>query len=75
MASTTIKRRARHRIKVSHVGDKIHLVCLHDMDMHAHDELGGNVEDGEEYNREVVRYERDGRPVTLEEHVPGAKLE
>lgn len=62
----------RHRIEFGHVGDKVHLVCLDGG--HAHDELGGDVENGEEHDREVVGHERGGGPVTLEEDFPGAEL-
>ena len=70
---TTIRRYTRHCVEFGHVGEKIHLVCLDGV--RAHDELGGDVEDGEEYDREVLGHEHAGRPVTLEEHVPGAELE
>ena len=73
MASTTTNRYARHRIEFGHVSDKIHLVCLDYV--HAHYEPRGGIENGEEYDREVVCHERDGGPVTVEEHVPGAELE
>ena len=73
VALTTVKRYARHRIEFGHVADKVHLVCPNGA--HAHDELGGNVEDGEEYDWEVVGHEHGSRPVTVEEHVPCAKLE
>ena len=73
MAFTTIKRHARNHIEFGHVGIKVQLVCLDCV--HAHNELGGDVEDGEEYDREVVDHEHAERPVTLEEHVPTAELE
>ena len=73
MTFTIIKRYARHRIEFAHVGVKVHLVCLDGV--HAHDELGSDVEDGEEYDREVIDHEHAERPVTFEEHVPTAELE
>ena len=45
MAFTKMKGYTRHRIEFGHVGDKVHLVCLHGV--RAHDPLGSHVEDGE----------------------------
>ena len=70
---TTTKLYARHRIEFCHVADKVHILCLDSG--HAHDELGADVEHGEEHDREVVGHERDGGPVTREEDFPTAELE
>ena len=70
---TAIKRYARHRIEIGHVGNEVHSVCTDGT--RAHDELSGNVEDREEYDREVVGHERAGLPPTFEEQVPSAELE
>ena len=42
--------------------------------MDAHGELGNDVKDGKEYDREVVGHEGGGGPAALEEHVPSAEL-
>ena len=73
MVFTAMKRYARHRIEIGHVGNKVHLVCLDSV--RAHEVLGRKVEDREECNREIVGHKREGRPVTVEEHVPSAELE
>jgi hypothetical protein len=73
MAFTKIKRYARHRIEFGHVADKVHLVCTDGA--HAHCKPGADVEDREESDREVVGHEHGGRPVTVQEYVPGAELE
>ena len=44
-AFTTMKWYARYPVEFSHVGDKVHIVCLDGV--HAHDKPGGHVEDGE----------------------------
>ena len=64
---------ARHRIKLGHVGDKVHLVWLDGAC--ARDELGGDVEHGEEHDRQVVGHEGDDGKVAFEEDFPGAELE
>jgi hypothetical protein len=62
----------RHRIKFCHIANKVHIVCTDGT--HAHDKLGGHVDYGKEYNREVVGHERGGGPVTLEENFPSTEL-
>ena len=43
--------------------------------MYAHDELGGEVKNREEHDREVVGHEGDGGPFALKEYIPRAELE
>ena len=64
---------ARHGIEFRHVGYKVHVVCLDGV--YAHDALGGEVEDREEHDREVVGHQGHSGPVTLEEYIPRAELE
>ena len=64
---------ARHGIEFSHVGDKVHLVWLDSAD--THDELGRDVEHGEEHDWEVVGDKGGGVPVAFEEDFPGTELE
>ena len=64
---------ARHGIEFSNVVDKVHLVYADSG--YTHGELGGNVEDGEQHDRDVVGQELADAPVMLEEHGPAAKLE
>lgn len=63
---------ARHRGEFSHVVDKVHSVWAHGG--YTHDDLGSDVEDGEQYDRDIVGQELAGAPVILEEHGPTAKL-
>lgn len=61
------------RLDLLDVRDEVHL--LRAARGHAFPDLRANVEDGEEDEGQVVRDERRGVPVVLEEHGPSAELE
>ena len=67
-----VKKNARHSIKFSHVSDKVHVFRTDGT--HAHDGAGGEVEHGEEHDRQVVGHKGGRAPVAPQEDFPGAKL-